>query len=123
MAATGYGGYQLYKHFNQDSPAGEPLNAVASKGAADFNVSNPDSAAQYRHLINPGQYPAVPPAFSSAAPQPVNLLLTHEGRQVLIATVIGGISKEASKPRSGVSGFDPSQLFLPPGSVSKLATN
>jgi len=123
VAATGYGGYQLYKHFNQDSPAGEPLNAVASKGAADFNVSNPDAAAQYRHLINPGQYPAVPPAFSSAAPQPVNLLLTHEGRQVLIATVIGGISKEASKPRSGVSGFDPSQLFLPPGSVSKLATN
>lgn len=60
---------------------------------------------------------------SATATQPVNLLMTSEGRQVLIATIMRGISNEAAKPRSGISGFDPSQLLMPAGSVSKIATN
>lgn len=123
---AGYAGYELYKHFQKAPSKGDEFTAataVATKGASSFNVSNPDAAAQYRHLVNPGQYPAVPSKPSSSSPQPVNLLMTSEGRQVLVAAVIGGISKEASRPRSGVSGFDPSELMLSPGSVSKLATN
>lgn len=69
-----------------------------------------------------GRYPSVPPKSSSASNQPVNLLLTHEGRQVLVATVIGGMSKQATKAPSSTSAFDSSMLMAYPGQVSKLST-
>ncbi len=46
------------------------------------------------------------PGKKTADSQPVNLYITHQGKRVLIATVTDGMSKEANKPQSGVSGFD-----------------
>ncbi|MBN7122902.1 hypothetical protein BSU01_14455 [Erwinia billingiae] len=69
-----------------------------------------------------GRYPSVPPKSSSSNTQPVNLLLTHEGRQVLVATVVGGMSKQATKAPASTSAFDSSMLMTYPGQVSKLST-
>lgn len=126
VVGAGYSGYELYKYFKKDPPQGDNfkgVTAVAAKGSSPFNVSNPDAAEQYRHLVNPDLYPAVPAKSSSNESRQVNLLMTSEGRQVLIATVVGGINKEASKPRNSVSGYDASLYGILPGSVSKLTTN
>lgn len=67
-----------------------------------------------------GKYPSVPPVMASKTEQPVNLLMTHEGRQVLVATVISGMSRQAAKAPSSTSAFDSSMLMLHPGQVSSL---
>ena len=69
-----------------------------------------------------GKYPAIPPVSGSAANQPVNLMMTHEGRQVLVATVVNGMSKQATKAPSSTSAYDSSMLMVYPGQVSKLST-
>lgn len=92
-------------------------NAKANGGSY-----KPWSPSQADFDAEKGRYPSVPPKSSSANNQPVNLLLTHEGRQVLVATVIGGMSKQATKAPSSTSAFDSSMLMAYPGQVSKLST-
>jgi hypothetical protein len=67
-----------------------------------------------------GRYPSVPPVMASNTDQTVNLLMTHEGRQVLVATVMSGMSRQAAKAPSSTSAFDSSMLMLHPGQVSSL---
>ncbi|KHJ67125.1 hypothetical protein QU24_15540, partial [Pantoea rodasii] len=67
-----------------------------------------------------GRYPSVPPVMASKTEQPVNLLMTHEGRQVLVATVMSGMSRQATRAPSSTSAFDSSMLMLHPGQVSSL---
>ncbi|MET3815445.1 hypothetical protein [Pantoea sp. UYEF8] len=69
-----------------------------------------------------GRYPPVPPVTASHDSQPVNLLLTYEGRQVLVATVMSGISKQAARAPSTTSAFDPSMLMVYPGQPGTLST-
>jgi len=68
-----------------------------------------------------GRYPPIPPLSQSHAAQSVNLLMTHEGRQVLIATVMNGISKEATRAPASTSAFDPSMLMVYPGQAGHLS--
>ncbi|MGV2880705.1 hypothetical protein D9O29_05770 [Pantoea vagans] len=68
-----------------------------------------------------GRYPPIPPATANRTEQPVNLLMTHEGRQVLIATVMNGLSKEATRAPSSTSAFDPSMLMVYPGQAGNLS--
>ncbi|WP_217548799.1 hypothetical protein [Pantoea sp. GbtcB22] len=69
-----------------------------------------------------GKYPAIPPVPGANSNQPVNLMMTHEGRQVIVATVVSGMSKQATKAPSSTSTFDSSMLMTHPGQVSKLST-
>ena len=66
------------------------------------------------------RYPAVPPVAGTRPEQPVNLLMTHEGRQVLVATVMDGISKLATRAPSSTSTFDSSMLMTHPGQAGNL---
>ncbi|MDJ0474345.1 hypothetical protein QNA27_11820 [Pantoea eucalypti] len=68
-----------------------------------------------------GRYPPIPPLSQSHAAQSVNLLMTHEGRQVLIATVMNGISKEATRAPASTNAFDPSMLMVYPGQAGHLS--
>jgi hypothetical protein len=68
-----------------------------------------------------GRYPPIPPLAQSHAAQPVNLLMTHEGRQVLVATVMSGISKQAARAPASTSAFDPSMLMVYPGQAGNLS--
>jgi len=68
-----------------------------------------------------GRYPPVPPVTANKTEQSVNLLMTHEGRQVLIATVVNGISKEATRAPASTSTFDPSMLMVYPGQAGNLS--
>jgi len=68
-----------------------------------------------------GRYPPIPPLGQSHAAQPVNLLMTHEGRQVLVATVMSGISKQAARAPASTSAFDPSLLMVYPGQAGNLS--
>jgi len=85
---------------------------------ADFD----NQRANEQHYRKTGKYPAIPPVSGSAANQPVNLMMTHEGRQVLVATVVSGMSKQATKAPSSTSAFDSSMLMVYPGQVSKAST-
>jgi len=84
---------------------------------ADFD----NQKAREQIYRNTGKYPPIPPVTDSKAEQPVNLLITHEGRQVLVATVINGMSREAVRAPSSTSTFDPSMLMTHPGQVSRLS--
>ena len=68
------------------------------------------------------RYPSVPPKAATSNNQPVNLMMTYEGRQVLIATVANGLGKQATKAPAGSSAFDSSMLMVQPGQMSKLST-
>jgi hypothetical protein len=68
-----------------------------------------------------GRYPPIPPLAQSHAAQPVNLLMTHEGRHVLVATVMSGISKQAARAPASTSAFDPSMLMVYPGQAGNLS--
>jgi len=68
-----------------------------------------------------GRYPPIPSLAQSHAAQPVNLLMTHEGRQVLVATVMSGISKQAARAPASTSSFDPSMLMVYPGQAGNLS--
>ena len=68
-----------------------------------------------------GRYPAVPPVASTRPEQPVNLMMTHEGRQVLVATVMNGMSKLATRAPSSTSTFDSSMLMTHPGQAGSLS--
>ncbi|MGP2486911.1 hypothetical protein ACTUTK_06955 [Pantoea ananatis] len=85
---------------------------------ADFDNQR-ERTASYRKN---GTYPTIPPVMANKADQPVNLLMTHEGRQVLVATLINGLGKNLTKAPAGPSAFDSSNLMVHPGQVSKLST-
>lgn len=68
-----------------------------------------------------GQYPPIPPVTGGQALQPVNLLMTHEGRQVLVATVMSGITKQAARAPASTSNFDPTMLMVYPGQAGSLS--
>lgn len=85
---------------------------------ADFDNQRASEQA-YRKT---GKYPAIPPVAGANASQPVNLMMTHEGRQVIVATVVSGMSKQATKAPTSTSAFDSSMLMTHPGQVSKLST-
>lgn len=85
---------------------------------ADFDKQRA-SEQSYRKT---GKYPAIPPVSGSNANQPVNLMMTHEGRQVLVATVVSGMSKQATKAPASTSAYDSSMLMVYPGQVSKAST-
>ncbi|MCS3401420.1 MULTISPECIES: hypothetical protein [Pantoea] len=68
-----------------------------------------------------GIYPNIPPVEVPRTSQPVNLLMTHEGRQILVATVINGLSQQASRAPSSTSTFDPSMLMVYPGQPGELS--
>lgn len=68
-----------------------------------------------------GQYPPIPPVTGGQSLQPVNLLMTHEGRQVLVATVMSGISKQAARAPASTSNFDPTMLMVYPGQAGSLS--
>lgn len=85
---------------------------------ADFD----NQRANEQHYRKTGKYPAIPPVSGGAANQPVNLMMTHEGRQVLVATVVSGMSKQVTKAPASTSAFDSSMLMVYPGQVSKAST-
>lgn len=85
---------------------------------ADFDKQR----AYEQNYRKTGKYPAIPPVSGNATNQPVNLMMTHEGRQVLVATVVSGMSKQATKAPSSISAYDSSMLMVHPGQVSKLST-
>lgn len=85
---------------------------------ADFDKQRA-SEQSYRKT---GKYPAIPPVSGNNANQPVNLMMTHEGRQVLVATVVSGMSKQATKAPASTSAYDSSMLMVYPGQVSKAST-
>ncbi|TPV28726.1 hypothetical protein [Pantoea anthophila] len=68
-----------------------------------------------------GLYPPIPPVTGGQSLQPVNLLMTHEGRQVLVATVMSGISKQAARAPASTSNFDPTMLMVYPGQAGSLS--
>lgn len=68
-----------------------------------------------------GRYPPIPPVTGGQSLQPVNLLMTHEGRQVLVATVMSGISKQAARAPASTSNFDPTMLMVYPGQAGSLS--
>lgn len=68
-----------------------------------------------------GRYPPIPPVTGGQALQPVNLLMTHEGRQVLVATVMSGISKQAARAPASTSNFDPTMLMVYTGQAGSLS--
>jgi len=68
-----------------------------------------------------GRYPPVPPATANKTEQPVNLRMTHEGRQVLVAAVIDDIGKQVARAPSSTSAFDPSMLMVYPGQAGNLS--
>lgn len=70
---------------------------------------------------NTGRYPPIPPATANKTEQPVNLLMTHEGRQVLVAAVIDDIGKQVARAPSSTSAFDPSMLMVYPGQAGNLS--
>lgn len=83
---------------------------------ADFE----NQQAREKAYRKTGRYPSVPPVSASKTEHPVNLLMTHEGRQVLVATVMSGMSRQAAKAPSSTSAFDSSMLMMHPGHVSGL---
>lgn len=85
---------------------------------ADFDKQR----ANEQNYRKTGKYPVIPPVSGNATNQPVNLMMTHEGRQVLVATVVSGMSKQATKAPSSTSAFDSSRLMVYPGQVSKAST-
>ncbi|MDF7627723.1 hypothetical protein PUG46_00400 [Erwiniaceae bacterium L1_55_4] len=89
-----------------------------SPSQADFD----NQRAREQVYRKTGKYPAIPPVNGSGGNQPVNLMMTHEGRQVLVATVVSGMSKQASKAPASTSAFDSSMLMVYPGQVSKAST-
>lgn len=95
-------------------------NGVAYKpwmpSQADFDRQH----AREQTYRKTGRYPPIPPVTGSPTVQPVNLLMTHEGRQVLVAAVMSGISKQATRAPASTSAFDSSMLMLHPGQVSSL---
>jgi|GEM_PF-515846 len=124
VAVTAFSAYEVYKWYKEGKTDDNFKAAVngGSKGAFEYNGRDPTALARYKHQINPKDYPAVPPPFDPRSTTPVNLTMTHQGRQVLIATLSDALTKEATKPRTSVSGFDPSHLMVPPGSTSGLVT-
>lgn len=68
-----------------------------------------------------GLYPPIPPVTGGQSLQPVNLLMTHEGRQVLVATVMSGISKQAARAPASTSNFNPTMLMVYPGQAGSLS--
>ncbi|CNF09511.1 Uncharacterised protein [Yersinia rohdei] len=125
VAVTAYSAYEVYQWYKNGKTDDDfkAATAAASKGGSSFNVTNPNAADEYRRLINPTKYPAPPPKPASSNSQPVNLLMTHEGRKVIVATVMDGMGKEASRPPASTSAFDSSMLMVYPGQVSSLSTN
>jgi len=85
---------------------------------ADFDKQRA-SEQSYRKT---GKYPAIPPVSGNNTNQPVNLMMTHQGRQVLVATVVSGMSKQATKAPASTSAYDSSMLMVYPGQVSKAST-
>lgn len=67
------------------------------------------------------RYPPIPSVNGGQALQPVNLLMTHEGSQVLVATVMSGISKQAARAPASTSTFDPTMLMVYPGQAGSLS--
>lgn len=84
---------------------------------ADFD----NQSAREQAYRKSGRYPAVPPVASTRPEQPVNLMMTHEGRQVLVATVMNGMSKLATRAPSSTSTFDSSMLMTHPGQAGSLS--
>ncbi|MCA1179784.1 MULTISPECIES: hypothetical protein [unclassified Pantoea] len=84
---------------------------------ADFDKQQAREQA-YRKT---GIYPPIPPVTGNRTEQSINLLMTHEGRQVLVATVIDQMSQQAARAPSSASAFDSSMLMIHPGQVSSLA--
>ncbi|EPB4201302.1 hypothetical protein ACROPO_004205 [Yersinia enterocolitica] len=125
VAVTAYSAYEVYQWYKNGKADDDfkAATAAASKGSSSFNVTNPNAADEYRRLINPTKYPSPPPKPASNNNQPVNLLMTHEGRKVIVATVMDGMGKEASKPPASTSAFDSSMLMVFPGQVSSLSAN
>ncbi|MDF7658305.1 hypothetical protein PUG81_04935 [Erwiniaceae bacterium L1_54_6] len=101
-------------------------NAKANGGAyvpwtptqADFD----NQRAREASYKSNGAYPPIPPVTANKAEQPVNLMITHEGRQVLVATVVSGMGKQLTKAPTSTSAFDSSMLMTYPGQVSKAST-
>lgn len=124
-AVTAFSAYEVYQWYKSGKVDDDFKAATAegSKGSAAYNVTNPDAAAEYRHKLNPDKYPAVPSRLTASSNQPVNLIMTSEGRKVIVATVVDGMSKEAGKAPNSVSAFDSSSLLIHPGQVSKMSTN
>ncbi|MCG7388747.1 hypothetical protein [Pantoea sp. ACRSB] len=89
-----------------------------SPSQADFD----NQRAREQTYRKTGKYPSIPPVQNNSSSQPVNLMMTHEGRQVLVATVVNGMGKQANKAPSSTSAFDSSMLMTYPGQVSKLST-
>lgn len=123
-AFSAYKVYQWYKDGMSKDPTFQAGASEASKGASRFNVTNPNALDDYRHLLNPNKYPKVPPKQTSQTQDmPANLIMTHEGQKVIVATVISGMTKQATKAPSGPSAFDSSNLMTYPGQVSAASTN
>lgn len=127
VAVTAYSAYEVYQWYKDGmskDPTFQAGASEASKGASRFNVTNPNALDDYRHLLNPNKYPKVPPKQTSQTQDmPANLIMTHEGQKVIVATVISGMTKQATKAPSGPSAFDSSMLMTYPGQVSAASTN
>jgi len=123
-AITAYSAYKVYDWYQNGKTDStfKGMTSAGSKGASDYNISNPNADADYRHLLNPSRYPAapVPSKNSSSDNRPVNLYMTSQGKQVLIATVTDGMSREANRPPMGSSSFDASVGLLYSGLNSQL---
>lgn len=139
IAAAGYAiassGVEIYRRIKAMAE-GKAYDQIVSQSAemserdrlahenakANGGSYKPWSPTQADFDAEKGRYPSVPPKSTPSKDQPVNLMITHEGRQVLVAMVVNGMSKQVTKAPSSTSAFDSSMLMTHPGQVSSLST-
>ncbi|WP_208952063.1 hypothetical protein [Rahnella sp. ChDrAdgB13] len=109
--------------FDTSTTAGSYGAANAGWRGGQKPTSDQDYANGMKSSIRSSQVPAVPPKPTTTQEQPVNLLMTDQGRKVIVATVMKGMTREATKAPSGTSAFDSSMLMTYSGQVSAVSTN
>jgi hypothetical protein len=118
VGISAYKVYDWYQNGKTDSTF-KGMTSAGSKGASDYNITNPNADADYRHLLNPTKYPAVPP--QSVQPVQINTTVKLDGK------AIGEFSakyllRQTTKAPNSTSAADPTMSMLFPGMPSTAFT-
>ncbi|WP_313682789.1 hypothetical protein [Pantoea sp.] len=127
IGATAFAVYELYKHVKPNEK-NQAQWSEASKGASRFNIKNPDALDDYRHLLNPSEYPSPSDLRKSlfapeVRPYQPNISLevkNYIDDKEISSHVIKTVVNQASRAPAGVSGVDTTMHLLHPGSASFL---